>query len=307
MKYRFVKTHQGMYPIAMMCCTLNVSRSGYYKWCKREPSQREKENHELVEQIRTIHSESRETYGSLKIQKVLESQGRKVGRPRILRLMKRAKLSAKRVRRTRRTTRRSGQNRGAPNLLNQQFKVHAPNRVWLSDITYVQVKGQWLYLAAVMDLFSRGIIGWSMNQRMTEQLTLNALQMALQRRRPEGKLLMHHSDQGSQYTSDGYLGLLATQKIQVSMSGAGNCYDNAPMESFFSNFKLELIHHETFETPSMARRAIFDYIEIFYNRTRIHSAIGYLAPSQYERQFMARQPCREDAQGMTCGHPAVHF
>lgn len=289
MKYQFVKAHKETYPIAMLCRVLKLSRSSYYKWCKREPSKREKENQELLGQIRTIHSESRESYGSLKIQKVLAAQGRNVGRPRIVRLMKMANLSAKRVRLTRRTTRRSGQKRAAPNLLNQKFEVQAPNKVWLSDITYIRVKEKWLYLAAVLDLYSRRIIGWSMSQRMTEELTLDALGMALQHRRPKGEQLMHHSDQGSQYTSDGYLKLLDNQEIQVSMSGAGNCYDNAPMESFFSNLKLELIYHESFDSVSQARQAIFDYIEVFYNRSRVHSSIGYVAPEEYEQQFMARQ------------------
>lgn len=289
MKYQFVKAHKETYPIAMLCRVLKLSRSSYYKWCKREPSKREKENQELLGQIRTIHSESRESYGSLKIQKVLAAQGRNVGRPRIVRLMKMANLSAKRVRLTRRTTQRSGQKRAAPNLLNQKFEVQAPNKVWLSDITYIRVKEKWLYLAAVLDLYSRRIIGWSMSQRMTEELTLDALGMALQHRRPKGEQLMHHSDQGSQYTSDGYLKLLDSQEIQVSMSGAGNCYDNAPMESFFSNLKLELIYHESFDSVSQARQAIFDYIEVFYNRSRVHSSIGYVAPEEYEQQFMARQ------------------
>ena len=289
MKYRFVKAHKETYPIAMLCRVLKLSRSSYYKWYKRKPSKREKENQELLGRIRTIHSESRENYGSLKIQKVLAAQGRNVGRPRIVRLMKRANLSAKRVRLTRRTTQRSRQKRAAPNLLNQQFEVQAPNKVWLSDITYIRVKEKWLYLAAVLDLYSRRIIGWSMSQRMTEELTLDALKMALQHRRPKGEQLMHHSDQGSQYTSDGYLNLLKTQQLQVSMSGAGNCYDNAPMESFFSNLKLELIYHESFDSVSLARQAIFDYIEVFYNRSRVHSSIGYVAPAEYEQHFMARQ------------------
>ena len=159
MKYRFVKAHEETYPVAMLCRVLNLSRSGYYNWCKREPSNRAIENQELVEQIQSIHSQSRECYGSRKIQKVLASKGRDVGRPRIVRLMKKVNLSAKRVRLTQRTTQRSGQQRAAPNLLNQQFEAQAPNQIWLSDITYIRVKDEWLYLAVVMDLFSRRIVG----------------------------------------------------------------------------------------------------------------------------------------------------
>lgn len=268
-----------------MCSTLGLSRSGYYDWLNRKPSKRQQEDEELLEKISEIHEQSRETYGSLKIQKALEQQEKRVGRNRILRLMRVGQLEAKRMRIIRPRTTTKSERPAAPNLLNQRFEATAINQIWLSDITYIPVREEgWLYLAAVMDLFSRRIVGWSMDSHMPDSLTISALQMALQHRQPPKGHLMHHSDRGSQYTSDDYTHLLAQHQIDVSNSRKGNCFDNAPMESFFSNLKLELIYHHDF-AREQARRAIFEYIEVFYNRIRIHSATDYLAPAIFEQRF----------------------
>jgi putative transposase len=191
-------------------------------------------------------------------------------------------LAAKRQRSFKRTTRQHAGRLAAPNHLAQQFAVSQPNLVWLADITYIRTQEGWLYLAAVMDLFSRQIIGWSMSKHMTDGLSQTALQMAVRKRLTGSSKLMHHSDRGSQYTSENYQQLLEGHEIKVSMSGTGNCYDNAPMESFFSLLKTELVHHQRYVTRQEARTSIFDYIEVFYNRQRVHSSIDYKAPAEYE-------------------------
>jgi transposase InsO family protein len=253
--------------------------------------------------MRGIHERGRGTYGSLKLQQALKQAGVQVGRNRIVRLMKEGGLEAKRVRITRRTTKRKAGREAAPNLLNQRFTVERMNQVWLADITYIRLQNGWLYLAVVMDLYSRRIIGWAMAEEMTDELTQSALQMAVQNRGPLPAKLMHHSDQGSQYTSGEYSDRLKHHQITVSMSGVGNCYDNAPMESFFSNLKLELIYHVHFASAAEARLAIFDYIERFYNRVRMHSSIDYLAPVQFEQRGLALLATA--AQGLTSERSAV--
>lgn len=283
MKFRFVEEHRSMYPVTVMCKVLDVSTSGYHAWRRRLPSRRAQAEQALLQEIKAIHARSRGTYGSPKIHAVLRRQGIRCSRKRVARLMRQHQIVAKRQRRYKRTTQRYPQRPAAPNRLAQQFSAMHPNQIWLADITYIATQEGWLYLAVVMDLYSRRIIGWSMAERIPDELTLDALHMAVQRRTPHTNDLLHHSDRGSQYTSGDYQRLLANHGIQVSMSGVGNCYDNAPMESFFAILKMDLVHHERFLTRRTARSALFDFIEVFYNQQRIHSGIGYVAPATYEQ------------------------
>jgi putative transposase len=236
----------------------------------------------------TIHAESRGVYGSPKIHQQLRQEGWRCSRKRIIRLMRQAKLQAKRQRGWKRTTRRNPTHPAAANQLQQHFVATRPNQIWLADLTYVPSGEGWLYLATVMDLFSRRIVGWAMAAHMSDALTQQALRMALTSRTVSPQQLLHHSDRGSQYTSAAYQRLLADHQIHVSMSGVGNCYDNAPMESFFSLLKTELVYHERYPTRQAARTSLFDYIEVFYNRQRIHGALGYLTPHHFEQQRLAR-------------------
>ena len=272
--------------MTQMCRVLGVSPSGYYAWRKRGPSKHSRQDQRLQRRIITIHQESRLNYGSVKIHERLKQEGEHCSRKRVIRLMKQAGLVAKRQRCFKRTTRQNPAHPVAPNQLQQVFRAECPNQVWLADITYVATDEGWLYLAAVMDLFSRLIVGWAMDGRMTDALTQQALGMALTHRTPSLQPLLHHSDRGSQYTSGSYQALLEQHNIQVSMSGTGNCYDNAPMESFFSLLKTELVHHERYATRQAAKTSIFDYIEVFYNRQRIHSALGYLTPVAFEYHWL---------------------
>ncbi len=268
-----------------MCKVLDVSTSGYYAWRIRPPSRRAEVDRVLQRRIETIHAESRGVYGSPKIHQQLREEGWHCSRKRVIRLMRLAGLRARRHRCFKRTTRRNPAHVAAPNQLKQNFVAARPNQIWLADITYVPTAEGWLYLAAVMDLFSRRIVGWAMDARMTDDLSQQALTMALGRRTVSAQQLLHHSDRGSQYTSGDYQRLLTQHQIHVSMSGVGNCYDNAPMESFFSLLKTELTHHERYATRQAAQTSIFDYIEVFYNRRRIHSALGYLTPLAHEERW----------------------
>jgi putative transposase len=272
--------------VKVMCHCLGLSSSGYYSWRGRPQSHRAQANEELLDEIRAIHQAGRGTYGSPKVHQILRKRGKHCSRKRVARIMRLNGIVAKRQRIFKRTTRQHASRPVAANHLSQQFTTTQPNQVWLADITYIRTKEGWLYLAAVIDLFSRQIIGWSMSKRMMDDLTLTALQMAVRKRLrssldPASKL-MHHSDRGSQYTSKDYQRLLTQYGIQVSMSSTGNCYDNAPMESFFALLKTELVHHERYATRQEARTSVFDYIEVFYNRQRVHSAIDYQTPAEYE-------------------------
>jgi len=280
-----MQRHRQQYPVRMMCCVFGVSPSSYYRWCQQPQSQRGAQNQQLLGQIQMIHQQSRQIYGSPKIQQALRQQGICCGRNRIMRLMRQAGLAAKRQRCFKRTTQVNPQHRYAPNHLQQRFVAPAPNRVWLTDITYVATAEGWLYLAAVLDLYSRRIVGWAMDKQMTDALTQQALQMALRQRKPQPQQLLHHSDRGSQYTSADYQQLLAKHRIHVSMSGTGNCYDNAPMESFFAQLKTEQLYPDRYPTRQAAMTAIFAYIEGFYNPHRLHSALGYLSPAAFEAAF----------------------
>ena len=281
MKYAFIAEHQTELAIQVLCRVLQVSASGYYAWLRRPPSRRQQENDALLAEIRVRHARSRQTYGSPRIHADLQAAGLKVGRKRVARLMRRHGIRARQKHRYKTTTQRQPSRPAAPNLLQQDFHADAVNEKWLADITYIDTYEGWLYLATVLDTYSRTIVGWSMSTRLQSQLVEDALLMGLGRRQITADLL-HHSDQGSQYTSQDYLNLLAEHHIQVSMSGTGNCYDNAMMESFFATLKTEWVI-ERYATRQQARQAIFEYIEVWYNRERRHSALGYLSPEQFER------------------------
>jgi transposase InsO family protein len=280
-RFAFIRAHAQEFNILLMCRVLGISRSGYYAWLKRPPSERERADHELALLIRATHQRSRGTYGSPRIHAELKAQGRKVGRKRVARLMRCDDLVARQRRRFKVTTRSLPGRPAAPNVLKQQFSAQCPNEKWLADITYIPTREGWLYLAAVLDVHSRRIVGQAMGSYLTQDLVLQALRMALHRRHPTGPLL-HHSDRGSQYTAEGYQKLLRAYGVTVSMSGTGNCYDNAMMESFFSTLKAECVT-DPYSTRQEARQSIFEYIEVWYNRQRRHSSLGYLSPAAFEQ------------------------
>jgi putative transposase len=281
MKYRFVAKVQRIYPVEVVCAILGISRSGYYAWKKRKRSQRELDNQALIEHIRRIHRMSRKTYGSPRVHAELWREGRCVNHKRVARLMRQEGLVGRRKHRRMVTTHSKHPFPIAPNLLNQEFNAEKPNQKWVADITYIPTAEGWLYLAVVLDLFSRKIIGWEMSSELTADLVEQALRMALYQRQP-GSELMHHSDRGSQYASHQIQAILKANRIQVSMSRKGNCYDNAVMESFFSTLKGEWVHYQKYETRAQARRDLFTYIEGFYNTVRLHSTLGYLSPNDFE-------------------------
>ena len=278
------------HPIGFLCQCFDVSPSGYYAWSKRQssPSKRSQFDRELKAQIMSIHKQSRQTYGSPRIQACLLEQGRRHGRNRIARLMREQKICGRQRRRYRpRTTDSNHDNPIAPNLL---ADLPAPNRidqVWLADITYIETVEGWLYLAGVLDLHSRRIVGWAMGPRIDTELVLDAWNMALCHRRPAGDLLFH-SDRGAQYASALFRQNLASAGVTASMSRKANCYDNAKMESFWSTLKMELIYRCKFASRQQAQREIFDYIEVFYNRRRLHSALDYKSPEHFEREHHAK-------------------
>jgi transposase InsO family protein len=268
-----------------MCRVLGVSASGDYAWRQRRPSMRQKSNEVLVECIRAIHAESHGTYGSPRVHAELVAQGIRCNRKRVERLMRVHHIQARRKKRWRpRTTDSRHSLPVAHNILNREFEAEAPNQKWVTDITYIPTTEGWLYLAAVMDLYSRRIVGWSMASRLTSKLVKDALKLAVAQRQPSPGLV-HHSDRGSQYASADYRLLLTARGMVASMSRKGNCYDNAPMESFFGTLKSERVHHCRYRTRAEARHDIFHYIELFYNRKRRHSTLGYMSPAQFEQSL----------------------
>ena len=274
------------HPILSLCLHLEVSPSGYYAWQKRRdcPGPRALQDRALVREIEQIHSRSRQTYGSPRVVEELRKQGRRHGRNRIARLMQQEGLCGRQKRRYRVQTTDSNHDQPiAPNRLAEAPKATAPNQLWVADITYIETKENWLYLAPVMDLYSRKIVGWAMSERIDTVLVLKALAMALLHRHPPANL-MFHSDRGVQYASGDYRQALSQAGLIASMSRSGNCYDNAAMESFWSTLKLELVYRQDFQTRAQARTRIFDYIESFYNRQRTHSALGYRSPVDFEIQ-----------------------
>lgn len=274
------------HPILSLCLHLEVSPSGYYAWQKRRdyPGPRALQDRALVQEIEQIHSRSRQTYGSPRVVEELRKQGRRHGRNRIARLMQQEGLCGRQKRRYRVQTTDSNHDQPiAPNRLAEAPKATAPNQLWVADITYIETRENWLYLAAIMDLYSRKVVGWAMSERIDTVLVLKALGMALLHRSPPANLLFH-SDRGVQYASGDYRQALTQAGLIASMSRSGNCYDNAAMESFWSTLKLELVYRQDFQTRAQARTQIFDYIESFYNRQRTHSALGYRSPVDFEIQ-----------------------
>jgi putative transposase len=267
-----------------MCLLFSVSRSGYYSWLTRGKSLRDQENEIVLKQIRRIHQESHQTYGSPRIRSALRQQGIRCSRKRIARLMRKHGIVSKMRKRFKRTTHSSHKRPVAPNLVKRDFTASVPDTVWTSDITFVWTGQGWLYLAVFLDVCSRRIVGWSMKSRMTDQLVIDAFRQASRyRKAPKG--LVVHSDRGSQYCSRSFKELLDQQHYRQSMCATGNCYDNAITESFFGTLKTELIFHHRYDTRDQARKSIFTYIEMFYNRTRIHSSLGGLSPDQYEKRL----------------------
>lgn len=282
MSFRFIEDHRDAWPVRVLCAVLEVSPAGYYAWRAREPSARSVANCELVAAIRHVHRDSGGRYGSPRVHAVLRAQGRGTSRGRIERLMRRHGIRAimaspRRVR----TTDSHHTLPIAPNLVARDFTTTAPNRIWLADITYIPTDEGWLYLAAVMDLYSRKIVGWAMRDHLRTELASTALTMAIQQQRPAAGLI-HHSDRGVQYASHDYRAALTAAGMTASMSRKADCFDNAPMESFFHTLKTELVYHRDYATRTEAQSDIFAFIEGFYNRTRLHSAIGYVSPIEME-------------------------
>jgi putative transposase len=284
-RYAFIRDHEDRFPIELTCEVLEVSRSGYYAWKQRPPGTKEVRRDELVDRIRQVHHESRATYGSPRVHRELKAQGVKCCENTVAKLMKQEEIRSKAVRRFRvRTTDSRHDHPVAENVLDREFYPDRPDQVWTGDITYIPTAQGWLYLAVVLDLFSRKVVGWATADHLRAELTCNALEMALMHRKPEGELL-HHSDRGVQYASRAYQDILREHGIEPSMSRKGNCYDNAVTESFFSTLKRELVFHEEYADHEEARRSLFEYIEVFYNRQRLHSTLGYRSPAQYELRF----------------------
>jgi putative transposase len=287
-KFTFIRDHRALFDASVMCDTFGVTQSGFYAWLKRPESDRSVRARGLAEQIRIVHSQVKGVYGSLKITKELRHRHVKVNRKTVARLMQSLGIRSKVSRKFRvQTTDSNHSNPVAPNTLDQNFaSAAAPNQVWGTDITYIHTDQGFLYLAGVMDLYSRRIVGWSMDDSMTSKLVEDAFTAAVASRRsssPKAAFgLLHHSDRGVQYTSGRYRELLARHGAEASMSRTGNCYDNAVVESFWGKLKTEMVYHEHFATKAQARAAIFEYVEVFYNRTRLHAALGYLSPEQFE-------------------------
>jgi len=269
-----------------MCQVLEVSRGGFYQWQRRAASQRELENAEIIRQMKIIHKRSRGTYGSPRMHAALAFKGIDCSLNRVARLMMQAGLRAKTKKRFKATTQSKHDLPIAPNLLAQEFSIDRPNAVWVSDITYIATDEGWLYLATTLDLFSRKVVGWAMEPHMKTDLVHAALTMAIDGRSP-GPGVLHHSDRGSQYASKRYQEALKAAEMICSMSRKGNCYDNAVQESFYHTLKTELVFHERFMTRAEAKAKIFEYIEVFYNRDRLHSTLGYKSPAMFESEHQA--------------------
>lgn len=282
MKFAFIEEHLTEYDVEVTCQVLEVSRSGYYAWGARVPSARAQRKEELAKKVKAAHEQSRQVYGSPRIYQVLKAQGESVCENTVARVMADERIAAKTKRKfVPRTTDSRHDQPVARNILDRQFQADLPNEKWAVDITYIPTDEGWLYLAGVIDLCSRRIVGWSMADHMRTQLPADALGMAIVQRRP-GKGVLHHSDRGVQYASDAYLHLLQSHGMQISMSGKGDCWDNAVMESFWATLKSELVSQRKFATHEEARGAIFEYIEVFYNRQRLHSSLGYRSPEAFE-------------------------
>jgi putative transposase len=285
MRYICIDRRRHQYPVKMMGRVLKVSRSGYYAWRVRPESERAKTDREITRVMRRLHAESKGVYGSPKLSAELKDEGYPCGRHKVARLMRVAGLRGCPKRRFKVTTQLDPSHPVAENLIGQDFTAKAPNRRWASDITFISTHQGWLYLAVVMDLYSRRIVGWSMSRWINRHLVIDALSMAIGARQPEG-VLIHHSDRGSQYTSDDFRDELEKHEIQCSMSARGNCYDNAVVESFFGLLKRERVNRVRYRTRDEARTDVFDYIECFYNRKRRHGYLGNISPAAFEARTL---------------------
>jgi putative transposase len=281
-RFEAIEVEKANYPIALMCRVLEVSRAGYYASRRRPESRRVRANRQLVARIREVYEESRRTYGSPRVHAELRVDGHEVGRHRVARLMRTEGLIARAKRRFRVTTQSNHKEPVARNVLSRNFDVSEPNRVWTGDITYLPTADGWLYLAVLLDLCSKAVVGWAMSEELDASVVLAALRMALERRRPAAGLL-HHTDRGVQYACESYRAALAANGLIPSMSRKGNCWDNAPTESFFSTLKVELVRGRVFPSRTVARTEVFEYVEAFYNRTRRHSSLGYVSPAEFEK------------------------
>jgi transposase InsO family protein len=280
--FSFVEQHRDLWPVTLMCDTLGVSSSGFYAWLQRPLSDQQCHRDSLLVEIRAVHAEVKQRYGSPRIAAELQARGVPCCVNTVAKLMHDNDIRAKTARKFRNTTDSNHPLPVADNLLSREFAAQGPDERWVSDITYIPTREGWLYLAVVEDLYSRKVVGWAMDETMTSRLVVDALEMAVARRLP-GEGLLAHSDRGSQYASEHYQRLLGRHGIQCSMSGVGQCWDNAPMESFFASLKKELVHHEDYLTRAQARASIVEYIEMFYNPKRRHSSLGYLSPAEYEQ------------------------
>jgi len=285
MRYRFISAEKANYPVTMLCRVMRVVRSGYYAWLRGDKSMYQKENERLVPLVRQIHAGSGETYGTRRIAAALVARGIDCGRARARTLMRLAGVAVKRRRRFKVTTDSKHDLPVAPNLLDRNFEVDGPDLVWVSDISYIWTNEGWLYLAVAIDLFSRQVVGWSVNKRITKKLVMDAFTMAVGRRRPAPGLIFH-SDRGSQYCSLKFQKLLQTHGAVSSMSRKGNCWDNAPAESFFASLKKDRVYYTSYKTREEARRDIVNYLEMFYNAGRLHSSLGYVSPKQFEEAWL---------------------
>ncbi len=286
MKYVFIRGHREAFPVDLMCRTLEVGSSGFYAWLKRPESPRCQENRWLLMEIKVVHEKSRKTYGSPRIHAELNENGTACSQYRVARLMRQHGIVSKHKRKFRVTTNSVHSFPIAENLLQRRFNVFRPGQCWVSDITYISTREGWLYLAITLDLFHRKVIGWAMGRWITRHLVIDAFNMAVK----NGCLkngLIHHSDRGVQYASNEFQALLKSNGIQCSMSRKGDCWDNAVAESFFHTLKVELIHGKVYDTRQQAKTAIFEYIEVFYNRQRRHSYLGFLSPNEYEKKNVA--------------------
>ncbi len=284
MKYAFIERHHETFTVTRMCNLMTVSQSAYYDWLKRPESARSLEDRRLSEKVKESHEKSRKTYGARRILKDLVDDDETISRTRVGRLMKQQGLESKGKRKFKATTNSNHGRPVAPNLLDREFMVEQPDTVYAGDITYIQTDEGWLYLAVLIDLYSRAIVGWAMSERMPAQLVNDALMMAIWKRKPP-KGMMVHSDRGSQYASELYQKTIKDQGFICSMSRKGNCWDNAPSESFFHTLKTELTYHRRYQTRQEAKQEIFEYIEVFYNRQRRHSTIGYQTPLGYDKAY----------------------
>jgi putative transposase len=283
-RFSFIHAERAQFPVAALCRVLGVTRQGYYAFVKRPPSPRAVEEEQLRERLKELHVESRQTYGSPRMLRALRSEGVRVGKRRIERALRALELRVKLRRPFRRTTQSDPSHVAAPNVLERRFEASRPDERWVTDITYLWTQQGWCYLAVILDLFSRTVVGWAVERTLSTSLPLRALEMAVRRRRPRPGLL-HHSDRGCQYTSTEYRQILAQLGVTVSMSRKGNCWDNAVAESMFATIKTELFYRRSWATLEELRSALFEYIEVFYNRRRLHSSLGFRTPSQAEAEY----------------------